>query len=190
MKGDFIKLCEKDLKELETTIKELKVQSKNKLKAKLKEDIKKAAFKFLMNKKSKLSKGSEILYESLGSQNYLKSVSNLSKRLMQQIFMIRSRNLSVWCNFPKKNTTLQCCATLCQSQETQNHLYSCKYLEPVNMLTDTKTEYHNVFTNNVRKQVLVTRVLLQKFASRQKLLSPVPGTGDPADQVLGRARQV
>ena len=55
------------------------------------------------------------------------------------------------------------------------------------MLTNNETEYLDVFSNDVQKQVFVTRVLLQKFASRQRLLSPVSGVGDPADQVYGRA---
>ena len=89
------------------TIESLKELSKSNLKLKLKQTVLKAAFKFLINKKNKLSKGKEIVYETLECQNYLKSTSKLTQTQMQEIFMIRSRNLPVLCNFPKRNTTLK-----------------------------------------------------------------------------------
>ena len=129
----------------------------------------------MINKKQKLSKGSEIVYDGLECQNYLKSASKLSNTLMKQIFMIRSRNLPIWCNFPNKNTLLQCCAPLCQSRETQSHLYECLFLEPRNIITNNDVQYKDVFSKDVQRQVFVTRVLMQKFESRQTLLSSVSG---------------
>ena len=134
------------MKELDLKLEDIKEHTKAKMKLVLKNSIREAAFKFLSNKKSKLSKGSEINYKKLECQQYLEASSKLPKKLMQEIFMIRSRNLQVRCNFPKQNIKLECCAPSCQSLESQKHLYECKFFEPTSMMMkNNDVKYEDIF---------------------------------------------
>ena len=168
IKGDFVKLCNFDMKQLQITIpnETLLKMTKPKFKYFIKDACKKAAFKFLLKQKSKLSKGSEISYTCLQTQNYFLPENRLTVTEMQNIFLLRSRNLPVQCNFPKQFTDRKCIVDICNGDDKQEHIFDCKYLEEnTNTLTNESTSYADLFRNNIYKQVTTMYILMNKFKS-------------------------
>ena len=98
--------------------------SKQNFKRIVKDACKNAAFNFLIKQKSKLSKGSNIVYTQLQTQNYLMSGNNLSIHTMRQIYDLRVRNTQVKCNFPGKFSDTKC-LTGCGGEDSLSHIWEC-----------------------------------------------------------------
>ena len=170
-RGDFAQICSTDLKELELDIEEIRLMTKNELKKKLKEVISDAAFKYLRKIKDQQSKGKEIHYQKFEIQKYLTSESQLSLTNMRRIFQLRTRNLPMKRNFPNKHTDLSCVVPECDKEDSQAELFKCPYLEPKNAIGQIGVTYEDLFSNSVEKQVLVTRIIYEKYKSREKYVS-------------------
>ena len=147
----------------------------------LKESVETASFNFLMKKKVKQSKGSEIYYHKLEMQQYMKPKSKLSVRIMQQIFQARTRNLNLKKNFPNKFSDIKCVVPECDDDDSQKDLFDCRFLEPKQqvMTNGARVEYDDLFSDCVEKQVLVVQILNKKYQSRVKYLA---SQGGPEDQ--------
>ena len=73
IKGDFVKLVNKDLKDCNISLSYEDIQNTSKLKFKeiVKSTVQKASFRKLQEEKNKLSKGKDMKYEELKTQQYL-----------------------------------------------------------------------------------------------------------------------
>ena len=105
-----------------------------------------------MKEKNKLSKGREIKYKEHKMQSYMKPGSGLAPDTARKIFSLRSRDLQIRGNFPNSHEDLSCVMPLCQERETQEHLWSCSFLAPENVIVQQDLQYYNIFCENVRKQ--------------------------------------
>ena len=180
LRGDWYFQCQKDLKELNLTIEEIKSSSKTGIKKRLNESINKAALDYLIKTKNKQSKGRDLFYHSLEMQPYFLPQNRLSIRQMQQIFQLRSRNLPLKANFPNQFNDKRCVIPECSDQDSQKDLFHCKYLDPKNILMERSIEYEDLFSNDVKKQVLVMNILYKKYNSRLEYMASRAET--PRDQ--------
>ena len=138
----------------------------------LKKAISKAAFSFLIDEKSKLSKGRQLKYTKLQMQNYLKPGHGLSSIDSQNIFMMKMRNMFLKCNFPSMFNNMKCESDKrCQNEDSQFHLYNCKFLDKSNGLIKKQSKYEDIYTNDVSKQASVMRILVRRFNIRSQILS-------------------
>ena len=174
LKGDFAKICDKNLEELDLKLEEIESMTKREVKQKLKEAISKAAFEFLLTKKTQQSKGKEVQYNKLETQKYLRPESNLSLTMMRRIFQLRTRNLLIKRNFPNKFSDWSCVVPECDKEDSQPELLKCEYLDPKSTIGQNGIEYDDLFSDSVEKQVLITRIIYQKYQSRDKYLASSP----------------
>ena len=90
---------------------------------------------------------------------------------MRRIFQLRTRNLPLKRNFPNQHKDLSCVVPECNKDDSQVELFKCSYLEPKNTIGQRDVKYDDLFSDSVEKQVLVTRILYEKFTSREKYIS-------------------
>ena len=115
----------KDLNELKIFLSSEEIQhlSKFKFKKILKDACYKSAFNNLLMEKQKLSKGCNLRYSSLKTQNYLKSGTELTTQDIKQIYTIRTRNLYLKTNFPGMFSDDKCVNINCEERDTEYHLF-------------------------------------------------------------------
>ena len=91
MKGDFVKLVNKDMHEcdLKFTYEEIQNIPKNKFKEIVKEAVEKASLRNLLKEKETLSKGKQLKYSELKTRPYLMPGRNLNITDMRRIFQMR-----------------------------------------------------------------------------------------------------
>ena len=111
-KGDWLEEVKNDLRDfdLSSDIEQIKHFSKNQIKDLVKKRSRETYFRLLLNDKSKLSKGQEIVYQSFEQQTYLKPSSNLTSDEMKKIMKIRIRDVDLKCNFPNFYKDKKCLA--------------------------------------------------------------------------------
>ena len=131
----------------------------------------KAAFKYLIYEKQKLSKGANLEYSSLKTQSYLKSGTGLNTQDIKEIFSIRTRNLYLKTNFPGMFDNDKCVNSSCQEKDNEFHLFYSKCFSEENTLVRSGIEYENIFSNNVRQQKVVKDILMTRYEKRLKILS-------------------
>ena len=90
---------------------------------------------------------------------------------MQLIFQLRSRNLPLKCNFPSQYNDRKCIVNECSDEDSQSDLYTCKFLEPLNIIKTNDLEYHDIFGDEVTKQVSMMNLIMRKYESRLTVLS-------------------
>ena len=131
-----------------------------------------AAFKYLMNDKSRLSKGREIKYCKLETQTYFLPGNNLSVDCMRQIYCIRMRNLQLKCNYPSQYNDTKCIIPSCISDDSQQHLFLSSYFDKNGRnLVNKDLKYEDIFTNNVSKQLIVKNIMMTRYNYRTEILS-------------------
>ena len=142
--------------------------TKQRFKNLVKKQCELACFRSLMKEKNKLSKGREIKYKEHKMQSYMKPGSGLAPDTARKIFSLRSRDLQIRGNFPNSHEDLSCVMPLCQERETQEHLWSCSFLAPENVIVQQDLQYNDIFSEDVRKQELVMEIIFQRFQLRNK----------------------
>ena len=105
---------------------------------------------------------------------------------MKKIFLLRSRNLNIKCNFPSQYEDRNCIASGCDGEDSQAHLYVCEFIVTQNnTLIQHKLKYQDIFSNNTALQMAVMKVMMQRYKTRLELLSPQPpNRGDPVDRCI------
>ena len=141
-----------------------------------------AAFRYLVKIKNKQSKGKYLEYISLKMQPYLMAQSNLTPHQMCQIFQVRPKNLLLKSNFSSQFDNKDCVVEECGGEDSQEGLYSCEYLEPLNIVTREDVRYEDIYGNDVYKQQIVTQIIFQKCKSRQNYLNSRIERGKPGDR--------
>ena len=123
--------------------------NKNQFRKILKRAIEEKALQYLLGKRR--NKGKEIKYSCLRMAEYLlpqKDIITISEK--QYIFSIRNRMVQIENNFPEKKIEKLC---RCGLKEDMKHIYYCKILNS----EEPKTEYEEIFKNDIRNQILVLR---------------------------------
>ena len=102
-KGDWASTCMNDMKELDInkSLEEIKLMSKNEFTQILKENCRRNAFKYLVEKKG--SKGKEIQESELSMAEYLLPTTALTICEKQQMFAVKNRMKEIPANFSKPN---------------------------------------------------------------------------------------
>ena len=147
--------------------------SKYKFKKIVKEACHKFAFCYLLEQKTKLSKGKQIQYNELKTQDYLKPGSGLSQDDVKQIYSLRTRNVLVKTNFPGMFKDLKCVSEFCSEEESSSHIFNCKYLEDKNekCLMKDKINFEDIYSNDIKKQLAVKNIFMKKFKKRNTIYS-------------------
>ena len=165
--NDFVKTCTKYLKflEIKLSFDEIDKISKWSLKKMLKENIARAAFRYLMEEKNKQSKIADLNYFALEMQKYL--LNNENTNLSKLIFAARSKNLDIKTQRKWKYKDDLCvgCRT---KQETADEIFVCDNLCEKNEVR--KFTYNTFFVGSVSEIFTVAKVLQKKLQIREKIL--------------------
>ena len=139
----------------------------------VKEACHKFAFSYLLEQKNKLSKGKQIVYYKLETQEYLKPGSGLSQDDMKQIYLLRTQNILVKSNFPGMFKDVKCVSEFCSEEESARHIFYCKHLEDENAkcLMTRNIKFDDIFSNNIKSQLTVKNIFMKKFKKRNEMLS-------------------
>ena len=128
LKNDFVLTCKKYMKILgiEFSFEQIEQMSKASLKKVLKEKTRQAAYKYLIDQKSKQSKISDIKYSELKMQLYL-AEGERDIRLTKLIFKARGRTLDIKMDKKWKYDDTSCSG--CKiNEETGEEIMRCKDL--------------------------------------------------------------
>ena len=172
-KGDWVKIVKEDMNEINLEMNDLQISqmSKQKFKKKLKKKITIAAFNYLMEIKGSHSKMSEVDYNELQIQSYLKSDSYLTNDQKQILLKLRTRMYSVRENFKNQYESKLC--QLCKTEkDDQPHLFMCQklILNCKFLAENTKVEYEDIFGSK-SQQVNAAKLLEKILETREMLLN-------------------
>ena len=141
-KGDWVVLLEKDKKDFDINLvdDEVKQISKKKFKRYVKEKTKQVAMKYLNQLKERHSKSKNLEFYDFNCKEYLKD-RRISQEEAKLMFKLRTRMVSVRCNFKNKyGNNLNC--DLCKTNlDNQEHLLVCPVIK--NSIPEFK-KYKNV----------------------------------------------
>ena len=145
-------------------------------------------FRRLLADKQKLSKGKEINYYKFETQNYLKSGHGLSVQTMRKIYHTRCRETFLKCNFPSSFSDKNCVSLCNLGQDSEMHIYSCKYFSTENEILFQTIPFEEIFGNNVQSQIIIVNILYTRLGIRKTFLPSASPAGAPHDPREGRAR--
>ena len=172
-KNDWVVSVEKDKKELEIKLKdeEIKKYSKHKFKKYLEERIKKETFKYLINKKEKHSKTSDLSYETLEVQKYLKTDNNLTNDEKYFLFKLRTRMTNVKANFKNSFIDLKC-KLGCDSEDNQKHIIECDIIlnESQKLASNISIEYEDIFKEDSKLQNTAAKLIYEAWKIRENII--------------------
>ena len=126
-----------------------------------------------MSEKQKLSKGKNLNYPSLQTQNYLKSGTGLSTQDLKQIYSVRTRNLFLKTNFPGMFSDDQCVNTNCEERDTEFHLFYSECFNNGNTIVQSDLEFDDIYSNNVQKQKIIKDIIVDKYQRRLNIVSSI-----------------
>ena len=135
--------------------------SKIQLSKLVKKTIQKKALEYLLKKQR--SKGSEIYYVDLQMAEYLlpnEKIQNIDDQ--RKIFAMRNRMVEIPVNFPNKKPIETCS---CGNLETMEHIYTC---EKWNNNNHEKKAYEEIYSNDISKQMEISKVFFKNLERRQK----------------------
>ena len=167
VQGDFVKLVQKDLKDLGLTQEQV---TSNMTKLALKSHARNVAFNQLKDIQSKHTKVNHINYSIFQTQPYLQS-EIITQTEAETLTALRSQCLrGIKHNFPKMFDRSLCCPLKCfpagsELEDTQPHILQCKVLQLENQV--------NIFDMNsddIEKQAKVAKIVIQLMKKRERLL--------------------
>ena len=181
LKNDWILTIKRDLEELNINLSydEISTFSKSSFKKLTKKASKTFSFLHLMKEKAKLSKGSDLNYNELKTQNYLVSGNGLSVHLMRSILQTRIRDLQLKCNFRNAYADTKCLVPLCMGEDRTRHIYECPFLCPTNQVSQNLLAFQDIFGCDVKKQSEVMFILKERLQERSKYITPENKTRGP-----------
>ena len=172
-KNDFSNQIQQNLIEfdIKLTFEEIEKISKNRFKKIVREACYRTAYRYLIEEKNKLSKGNNLVYTSLKTQNYLKPGTGLNTQDIKQIYSIRTRNLFLKTNFPGMYFDDKCVNVNCQEKDTEFHLFYSDCFNEGNPIMQQNIEFNQIFSNNVFEQKVIKDILIERYQKRLKTLS-------------------
>ena len=168
LKNDFVLTCKKYMKILgiEFSFEQIEQMSKASLKKVLKEKTRQAAYKYLIDQKSKQSKISDIKYSELKMQLYL-AEGERDIRLTKLIFKARGRTLDIKMDKKWKYDDTSCSG--CKiNEETGEEIMRCKDLGD----NDENVSY-KCFFEDLPEQIKAAKILDKKLKRREKIREEV-----------------
>ena len=108
------------------------------------------------------SKSSNLNYENLQLQEYLKPGNNLTIEMKAFIFNARSRMINVKCNYKTGQTDLKCRKCISEDED-QEHLLNCPALVDNSVVSGEMPSYQDLFSNNTEKVIKISYILQSKF---------------------------
>ena len=168
-----------DLKVLDIncSLEEIKIMTKEKFNRILKEKIKVIALKYLLQKRGQ--KGKEIEYGSLQMAEYLQPFGNkLTVEEKRELFSIRNRMVDIPSNFPKGRKEFKC---LCGEKENMKHIYQCELLS---QKKEKSFEYEKIFNGTINQQTEIFRKVQQNLKQREEKISEIITPCDPCDPLF------
>ena len=173
VKGDWIKLIEKDFSFIGKEMDENKIKetSKSAYKKWIKREVKKAAFESYLKERNALSKIKDVQYSELKIQDYLKDkMFNRSERKL--LYALRSKCYNAKQNFKSLYKNNMNCRFGCMENESQEHILT--QCTPVS--GDSCIQYSDIF-ENVTKQKQSIKQFLVIDQLREDKLKHLPGDG-------------
>ena len=146
--------------------------SKDKFKQLVKDHVWKAAFAGLSEIQETHSKSKKLVYKELKMQEYLLPNNGMTNKEKSFAFAARAQMLDVKANFKFGKADLKC-SLGCDSNEDQEHILHCPALN-ADVLTPVPT-YNDIYSNNPRKIMIVTQILMKRYAEFNKLKPTVHG---------------
>ena len=168
LKNDFVSTCKKYMKilKIEISFEDIGKMTKNRFKNVLKEKTRQAAYKYLLEQKSKQSKISDIKYSKLKMQPYL-AEGDRDISLSKLIFKARGRTLDIKMDKKWKYDDKSCSG--CKiNEETGEEIMRCKELGD----NDENILYKNFF-EEYTDQIKAAKVLDKKLKMREKIREEV-----------------
>ena len=169
LKGDWFSLLQKDLEFIgvELDDKEIASTSKSEYKQKIKNLVIKAAFDYMRKEQKGLAKIKDIRYDSLKTQDYLKS-QDFNPKERNLLYSLRSRSHPAKLNYRKMNSANLICSLGCQEEEDQIHIFEkCIFLS-----TDGEQIRLKDIFENISKQKEAIGKILRIETERLKLKQP------------------
>ena len=167
VKGDWVELLAKDFTDIDMSMNEdiIKNETKAQFKSRINKQLEKHMLAELKHKQEGHSKICDICYKNFTIQEYLKShMFNNHEALL--LFSLRSRNCkSFKANVPYYKNQV-CPNNGCEEIDSQEHCIECDKLFPPETRTD-KTEYSDIFSNDVTKQLTVTKLYSSLLERRE-----------------------
>ena len=82
-------------------------------------------------------------------------------------------------NFPGAFEDRKCSASeLCNSDETQSHIFSCYFLTHPNQVIAYDLKFEDIFNNCVKTQESITQIFFQRFQRLKQIISSRHSSGD------------
>ena len=169
--GDFVKLVEQDMEDLNITYTQIQNSDKMALKASLKKNATNVAFNSLKSKLMKHKKVKHIKYESLKIQPYLRS-NILHTKEKETLTALRSKCVrNVRFNFTKNFKNRLECPLQCDNEnpklDSQEHLLICTKLNPMNCQNTLSIEDS---VGKIEKQEKIAKLIFKIIIQRKNLL--------------------
>ena len=176
-KGDWVPSVIQDIKDvnLNMDFDEISLMSENSYTHKVKVAIRKAAFNWLISEKNKprpsnSPKGINLNYTQLKLQDYFLP-NAMSIKQCNLLFSLRADMVNVRRNFKHSFTDMIC--PICHDStqlDTQPHILQCvKLLENENLMMKNTISYSDIFSQEVHKQVKVTKLFDYFLQKRRKI---------------------
>ena len=187
-KGDFVSLVQKDLQDLciEMTDNEIKSYRKIQWKTFVKDQVKNAAFTFLVKENESKKKTKDIQFSELKMSDYL--IQNRNKRLSEVIFSVRSKTLDIksWQEWKYQDGACVMCNV---EVEDMDHFINCNHYE-------TKSEgivWQNIIEGSVDTQYSIAQFIFDRQMERERRIDMQGGqprdTGSGAPGELSTVEQ-
>ena len=175
VKSDWVITVKQDLSDLELVMdfQEIKKMPKSRFKRIVKDKVKSKALEYLLNLQKTHSKLTNLSYNEMKLQDYLRSNNSLTIKEKCFTFAARSRMIDVHCNFKVGKQNLKC--RKCRNMdEDQKHLLECPALADNGMVPVNKVPlYEDLFKKDVTKIEVLGKLLLTKFKALTSLTNNI-----------------
>ena len=167
-KGDWVEMVKSDFSNVGMIMDEnlIKSESKYVYKNRLKKHMHSFMLKELKKQQQEHSKIKQICYKGLETQEYLKT-HMLNNHEVFLLFSLRSRNAKQFkANFPY-NRDQTCPMEGCNEIDTQEHCLKCEKTIPTSNTYGDHIQYHDIYSEELAKQVAVTRLFSSLLEKRE-----------------------
>ena len=175
VKGDWLKLLEKDFKFIGVEMNEEKIRStpKDIYKKEIKQLIDKAAFSYFIELKNTHKKIKDIHYEALKIQPYLQSkLLNIKEK--ELLYSLRSHCHQSKFNFKKLFKNNINCRFGCKETEDQIHIFT--NCVPLNSKrSNSKVTYNHIYGSVLEQKDLMTSFIIIEQERLHRLKHLLPG---------------
>ena len=174
-KGDWYQLLKEDFEFVEEELNEEEIvnNSKEEYAKKVKQMVKKAAFKLYKEKQESLKKIKDLKYDTLELNDYLRN-KTFTREERELLVRLRSKCHDAKVNFRKMNKNNVNCSFGCNEIESQEHIFSnCLPLKTCTI----QTEYENL-DKETKNQKTTISVYVQIEQRRKKAKEALLPGGD------------